>query len=285
MKKINLFLYSLIFFSLLIFFMKDYFFWVSENELNNYIENHHIEKTITKNEILLNHDDHTHDEKIENDNIKVSLKSAYNINYNFYPSDFEKDIPEYLNNFKFFLNNKSIIEKIDNLRVEFYKQKNDVRWKMKNHTVKLYWVESMDHSECNAVWIHEFAHFIDLYFLKKEVFTDLSDYFYNISWESTKTIKAWLNQKDFVSGYAMTNKYEDFAESFTYFILHNEDFLSKAEESEILKKKYNYFIKYLFREGKFVGTDFSEENEILTYYRDITKINFSLENFLDFLKK
>jgi hypothetical protein len=40
---------------------------------------------------------------------------------------------------------------------------------------------------------------VDLYFLEKKVFTDLSDYFYNISWESTKVLKAGQKQNDFVS--------------------------------------------------------------------------------------
>jgi len=33
----------------------------------------------------------------------------------------------------------------------------------------------------------------------------------------------------------MTNKYEDFAETFTYFILHNNDFLKKSKDSEEAK--------------------------------------------------
>jgi hypothetical protein len=45
----------------------------------------------------------------------------------------------------------------------------------------------------------------------------------------------------------MTNKYEDFAESFTYYILHNEDFLTKSENSLVLKRKYDFFGKYVFR--------------------------------------
>ena len=39
-----------------------------------------------------------------------------------------------------------------------------------------------------------------------------------------------MEVKDFVSWYAMTNKYEDFAESFTYYILHNKDFLNKTKK-------------------------------------------------------
>jgi hypothetical protein len=80
------------------------------------------------------------------------------------------------------------------------------------------------------------------------VFTDTSYYFYNISWESIKVLKPGLEQKDFVSGYAMTNKYEDFAESFTYYILHNDDFLEKSRQSALLRAKYDFFSKYLFRD-------------------------------------
>jgi len=281
MRKISLFIISFIFFSFSIFFLKDYFFWVSENDLNKSIEEKYIEPSINKNEYIIS----SANIKEKNGNIQVSLQSAYNIDYIYYPKNFEGKIYEYVNPFKAFLNNKSIVSKIDDIRVEFHKEKNDVRWKMKNHSVKLYGIKNMDIYECSSVWIHEFGHFIDLYYLKKWIYTDLSDYFYNISWESTKIMKWWQNQADFVSGYAMTNKYEDFAESFTYFILHNEDFLAKTSKSELLKKKYNYFIKYLFRDWEFVWTDFSDNNEILDYYRDITKIKFSLENFLEFLKK
>jgi hypothetical protein len=75
---------------------------------------------------------------------------------------------------------------------------------------------------------------------------DLSDEFYNISWLSTKTLRSGQSQADFVSGYAMTNKYEDFAESLTYYIIANRDFLEKSEKSEKLQNKYNFFENKLF---------------------------------------
>jgi hypothetical protein len=93
-----------------------------------------------------------------------------------------------------------------------------------------------------------------------------------------------LTQKDFVSGYSMTNKYEDFAESFTYYVLHNKDFLEKSRKSNILRKKYNFFNLVLLKSEVFKNTDFSEKNIIKDYYRDITKINFSRKNFLQYLK-
>jgi hypothetical protein len=94
-----------------------------------------------------------------------------------------------------------------------------------------------------------------------------------------------MESKDFVSGYSMTNKYEDFAESLTYYILHNNDFLEKSKKSQILKEKYNFFNFYVFNSKLFKDTDFSNNNKVKDYYRDITKINFSLENFLLYLKK
>ncbi|MCD5385222.1 putative zinc-binding metallopeptidase [Candidatus Gracilibacteria bacterium] len=282
MKKINLFVISLIFFSFSIFFLKNYFFGVPENKLNEHIEENFIEPSINKYENIYNKTSVKDNNKQD---LNITLKSAYNIEYLYFPESLKYKISDYIFGYKIFLNNKDIVDKIDKLRVEFYKTKNDVRGKMKNRSIKLFGIKSMRKDELTAVGIHEFGHFLDLYFLKKGLYTDLSYYFYNISWNSTKVLKAGQTQSDFVSGYAMTNKYEDFAESFTYFVLHNEDFLYKANKSDILKKKYNFFIKYLFRDGKFVGTDFSDDNEILDYYRDITKIKFSLENFLLFLKK
>jgi hypothetical protein len=156
---------------------------------------------------------------------------------------------------------------------------------MKNRTIKLFWVKEMNLSEYNAVWLHEFAHYLDLYYFQKKVFSDMSDFFYNISWEWVNIIKPWLVWNDFVSGYSMTNKYEDFAETFTYYVLHNNDFLEKSENSEILKKKYDFFDKYLFRDWDFKWTNFSSWDKIKSYYRDTTKIEYSLVDFLKFLKK
>ena len=282
MKKINKFFIYLIFFSVSIFFLKDYFFWVTNDEYISNIENKYIEPSLTKNEYII---DKNSFNKKDNQNIKIDLQSAYNISFLYFPKNIKNSVLEYSNTFKTILNSKSFISKIDKLKVELHWEKNDVRWKMKNHSVKLYWIDKMKLTEFASVGTHEFWHYIDLYFLEKKVFTDLSEYFYNISWNSTKILKAWQVQENFVSWYAMTNKYEDFAESFTYYILHNDDFLYKTKKSIVLKNKYNFFKKYVFRDFDFEWTDFSKNNKIKEYYRDITKIDFSLENFLEFLKK
>ena len=83
----------------------------------------------------------------------------------------------------------------------------------------------------------------------------------------------------------MTNKYEDFAESFSYFVLHNSAFLEKAKKSENLQKKYDFFRQYMFKDHEFLGENFSQTDSIEDYYWDITKIKIDYKNFLQYLKK
>ena len=121
-------------------------------------------------------------------------------------------------------------------------------------------------------------------YLEKQVIYDISDKFYDISWDDTKTLKNWSDKNDFVSWYAMTNKYEDFAESFTYYILFNDDFRKKTWKSNLLEEKYNFFSNYVFKNDEFKKTNFKYEHDLTDYVRDSTKINFSIKNFLEYLQ-
>lgn len=279
----KIFIFTLIF-SFLIFITKNYFFWWKQNFENEIIEEKYIEPTVKIQEN--NVDKNIINKKVE-EKIIANLSSASKFNYSFIPEGFssERDLKYYIDAFDIFINSSIIERKIISLEVFFYKDKFDVRWKMQNKKIKLFWIYNMNLWEFLAVSIHEFWHFLDLYILEKKVTYDLSDYFYNISWENTTNIKAWLEQKDFVSGYSMTNKYEDFAETFSYYILHNSDFLERTEYSNILKEKYNFFSRYVFRNDEFKTDKYKINTEIKSYYRDVTKIEFSLENFLQYLKK
>ena len=226
------------------------------------------------------------DKKIE-DKILSNLNSASKIDYSFIPQSFLDEDKAYDNyeNYDLFLSIDKFYSDIKKMDVIFYKNKWVVRWNMKNKTIRLYWLEDMSYTEVLSVWVHEFSHYLDLYILDNSWWSDISNDFYNISWESTKVLKAWLNQNDFVSWYSMTNKYEDFAESFTYYVLHNNDFYSKAKNSDILMNKYNFFKNNIFKNWEFITNDFKKVAKIEDYYRDITKIDYYLENFLQYLKK
>lgn len=97
-------------------------------------------------------------------------------------------------------------------------------------------------------------------------------------------MKKQLGQNDFVSGYAMTNQYEDFAESYVYYILHNRDFYSRSETSKVLREKYNFFETYVFTQKEFYKEAFSQDTEIKSYYWDITKISVDIKKFLQYLQ-
>lgn len=272
-------------FSFLIFITKNYFFWWKVDFENSIIEDNYI-SPVSIEEDYPNINYEKLNKKVE-EKIISNLSSAAKFKYNFLPEElfFESELKTYLDSIDSFLNSKIIEPKISFLELFLNKQKWEVRWKMKNKSIHLFGVYNMKEAESLSVTIHEFWHFLDLYILEKKVTKDISDFFYEISWINTTTLKPSMEQKDFVSGYSMTNKYEDYAESFTYYILHNNDFYEKSLLSETLKKKYDFFSDYIFRNDEFKTNSYKTINYISDYYRDITKIEYSLQNFLQYLKK
>ncbi len=182
-----------------------------------------------------------------------------------------------------FLYKKDILSHIQNLWVYLYRNSHETRGRMKWWNIHMYGVEKLTDSEFLSVLIHEFAHYYDIYSLPGNAFWDISSKFYGISWDSVTTIAPWSVQADFVSGYAMTNQYEDFAETYLYYVLHNEDFRKKTQGSLRLKQKYNFMWDYVFQKNQFTWQDYSTEL-IENYYWDITKIPVDVKNFLQYLQ-
>lgn len=138
-------------------------------------------------------------------------------------------------------------------------------------------------SEQLKVFVHELGHIVDIFYLKKGFFGDPSDVFYNISWESFNTKKKGQKIADFVSGYALSNKYEDFAESFAFYVFHNEDFANRAKRDPMLQKKYDFFGSYVFEKDAFVGTSFGAD-VLKGYNWDTTKILIDTRKYLYYIK-
>ncbi len=154
---------------------------------------------------------------------------------------------------------------------------------------------NMDSEEFFGVMIHEIGHNVDLGYLaetdkkkksefndgKKSVYEgDLSLDFYRISWENDKKRKKTASNPDFVSGYAMTDPFEDFAETYIYYVLHNKDFKSKTQTSDKLLEKYQFMKNKIF-DGKEFDTGEYLTGKLNNRPWDITVLNYDLEGFLE----
>lgn len=206
------------------------------------------------------------------------------IEFRFVPADLSRDIDEEtFTALKAFLYEDIFFKKIERLSVFLFQDASEVRGRMKDKNIYLFQIPKLPSWEVLSLLIHEFAHYIDIYSFPKTAFWDTSSEFYSISWQDQTHMKPELGQIDFVSGYAMTNQYEDFAESYTYFVLHNREFLDKTVGSKILAEKYSFFEKYLFSQKEFYKQSFSPD-PVKSYYWDITKIHIDTKKFLQYLE-
>lgn len=214
---------------------------------------------------------------------KYDISNRNKVQMRFIPQSLKETIEySYLPLAETFLYKKWVLSHIDSTNVLLYKNKFSTRGKMKNGNIHMYGIEDMSDGEFLSVLIHEFAHYYDIYSLPGNAFWDRSNDFYSISWKGNNIVRPGQEMKDFVSGYALTNKYEDFAESYTYFLLHNAAFSKRAEQSEVLMKKYNFFQNYAFPARLFEETSFAAHKKIEDYYWDITKIPVDVKKFLQY---
>lgn len=138
-------------------------------------------------------------------------------------------------------------------------------------------------SERMKVFVHELGHIVDIHFLHKGLLGDPSDRFYDISWDAYNIKKKGMKMGDFVSGYALSNKYEDFAESFSFYVFHNDTFRERALRNTSLRKKYDFFKTYVFDREEFIGTSFG--NGVLKSYNwDTTRIPVDMKKYLYYIK-
>lgn len=82
---------------------------------------------------------------------------------------------------------------------------------------------------------------------------DPSLIFYQISRTDETTKKSDHNDADFVSTYAMTDPFEDFAETWTAYIYHHDAFVIMKQNSRTLQLKYDY-MKLLTNDSYMTGS-------------------------------
>lgn len=139
--------------------------------------------------------------------------------------------------------------------------------------------------EFRALLIHELGHITDLGCLEGTsgsltAFRDgrdsmLSDdpslSYYRISWESASQKRANTRPEDFVSGYAASDVFEDFAEGFVYYVLQREAFQARAKENRAVALKLRWFDRYF-------GSDFTVASSLSPWKEkvpwDVTKLRY-----------
>ena len=155
--------------------------------------------------------------------------------------------------------------------------------------------QNVDDEELVGVLVHEMGHVMDTGVMKgsykggvsgfldgkKHVRTDDDSLgFYKISWKNEVKMKNGAGKLDFVSGYAMSDPFEDFAESYAYYILHGTEFRRLARTNVKLKKKYDYLKTTVFEGKEYFNGDptLRRMNMSLRHY-DVTVLPYNIDRF------
>lgn len=153
----------------------------------------------------------------------------------------------------------------------------------------------MTKEEFNGVLIHEIGHNADLGYLSetdKKMTSEFKDGnkiiyqgdpsldFYRISWNNDEERKKSASNLDFVSGYALNDPFEDFAESYVYYVLHNKKFKSLTQTSPALLAKYQFMRDIVFEGKEYDTGEYITEN-LWRRPWDITVLSYNLGHFLN----
>ncbi len=154
--------------------------------------------------------------------------------------------------------------------------------------------QGVSDEELVSVLVHEMGHITDTGLLKGNSSSGESEFmdgnrpvykddpsleFYRISFENDKMLKNGSSIIDFVSGYAATDPFEDFAESYNFYVLHGEEFRSVKGFNQSLQKKYNFLKTRVFGDKEFSYGDQSRKPDIFDRDYDTTVLHYDLKKF------
>ncbi len=100
---------------------------------------------------------------------------------------------------------------------------------------------------------------------------DPSMRFYEISWLSPVMMQPTMTDADFVSGYAESDPFEDFSETYAFYALHKAEFQRLTATSKILKAKYEFMDRVVFT-GTAIALGNYKRGERVPW--DITKLPY-----------
>ena len=154
---------------------------------------------------------------------------------------------------------------------------------------------NITNSELTGVAVHEMGHITDLGFLQSTQFaqeTEFLDFedpvyaddpsatFYRITWLSSTERTPDSSPLDFVTGYAMEDPFEDFAESYAFYVLQGPSFRYLARTNTRLQQKYDFMKNSVFN-GQEFGRQEIATNGLFDLYRnyDSTILEYDLNEF------
>ncbi|MBU0766973.1 hypothetical protein KKF55_04305 [Patescibacteria group bacterium] len=141
--------------------------------------------------------------------------------------------------------------------------------------------------EFKALLIHEFGHITDLGCMQGKdshrpssfkdgaeviYMDDPSVSFYSISWLDSETKRQGAKDEDFVSGYSSWDPFEDFAESFAYFLLQKDAFKERSRTNPVIAAKYRWMQQNVFDTVSDVATGEHEWTGEVPW--DVTKLAY-----------
>jgi hypothetical protein len=153
--------------------------------------------------------------------------------------------------------------------------------------------QNVTDEELVAVLVHEMGHITDTGVMvgtesagesgfmdgSNPVYSDdPSVAFYNLSFSSETAKLPTATDLDFVSGYAQTDPFEDFAETYTYYLLHGKEFRELAKVNLTLAKKYNFLKNNVFK-GEEYDNGSESEVKILDRQYDVTVLPYEMNKF------
>ncbi len=142
-------------------------------------------------------------------------------------------------------------------------------------------------SEYEALIAHECGHVIDLGGKLGTPYSGTSAFkdgtqpiynndeslgFYRLSWVNETMMKPGISSTAFVSGYARTDVFEDFAETFTFYALHRDQFQRLAKRNAILQTKYDWMAQHVFSSEPVIARS---KTIVKNQPWDITKLGFA----------
>lgn len=100
---------------------------------------------------------------------------------------------------------------------------------------------------------------------------DASVAFYSISWLSPRMMQPNMTDADFVSGYAKSDPFEDFAETFAFYALQKQEFQRLSNKNPILKAKYNFMDQFVFNGADVASSNYKRGKNVPW---DVTKLPY-----------